>query len=216
MLKQNIPIIVTNKKLKIFFTEIIDQLNRFFKYKFELLSLQLIESSISPVVIIDTMSLKNIDQSKLPNKTYFLIDSNFKVKRQNSNLIAVNSPLKISDFISQIEINIDQKIKQDQNKISFSQHTYDPSARIFSRGKNSIRFTEKENEIFNCFVENKNSKLSKKYLLKTVWEYDQGIDTHTLETHLYSLRKKIENKLGTKNLIKYEEKKGYWIDQSLL
>ena len=58
--------------------------------------------------------------------------------------------------------------------------------------------------------------LSKKFLLEKVWQYNQEIDTHTLETHLYSLRKKIDKNLGTKNLIIYEEKKGYLINRELL
>ena len=58
--------------------------------------------------------------------------------------------------------------------------------------------------------------MSKKLLLNKVWKYSEEIDTHTLETHLYSLRKKIEEKLGTKNLIIHEEKKGYFINKELL
>ena len=46
--------------------------------------------------------------------------------------------------------------------------------------------------------------------------YGDDIDTHTLETHVYALRKKIEDKLNIKNLIMFEEKKGYKLNKSLL
>ena len=57
---------------------------------------------------------------------------------------------------------------------------------------------------------------SQKNLLKNVWSYNEDIDTHTLETHIYSLRKKIEKKLLLKGLIIFEEKKGYLLDKSVL
>ena len=56
----------------------------------------------------------------------------------------------------------------------------------------------------------------KKDLLEQVWSYSQDIDTHTLETHIYSLRKKIENQLDLQNLINFREKKGYYLNKEIL
>ena len=56
----------------------------------------------------------------------------------------------------------------------------------------------------------------KKDLLEQVWSYSQDIDTHTLETHIYSLRKKIENQLDLQNLINFREKKGYYLNIEIL
>ena len=56
----------------------------------------------------------------------------------------------------------------------------------------------------------------KKDLLEQVWNYSQDIDTHTLETHIYSLRKKIENQLDLQNLINFSEKKGYYLNKEIL
>ena len=58
--------------------------------------------------------------------------------------------------------------------------------------------------------------ISKKDLLNKVWSYGEGIDTHTVETHVYALRKKIETKLKMKDLIMFEEKKGYYLNKSIL
>ena len=56
----------------------------------------------------------------------------------------------------------------------------------------------------------------KKDLLEQVWNYSQDIDTHTLETHIYVLRKKIENQLDLQNLINFREKKGYYLNKEIL
>ena len=74
---------------------------------------------------------------------------------------------------------------------------------------------KKENEIFSCLINYKNKPVSKKQLLKDIWQYDDQIDTHTLETHIYSLRKKLETKLGLENFLNHLDE-GYQLDMSLL
>ena len=78
--------------------------------------------------------------------------------------------------------------------------------------KNSLYLTDKENEIFKFLINNLNSAFNKKELLSHIWRYNEDIDTHTLETHIYTLRKKIKQKLNLSNLIIHEED-GYRINQ---
>jgi DNA-binding response OmpR family regulator len=52
---------------------------------------------------------------------------------------------------------------------------------------------------------NVGTTVSRKQLLSKVWSYNENIDTHTLETHIYTLRKKIKKKLGLTNLILHDE-----------
>ena len=61
----------------------------------------------------------------------------------------------------------------------------------------------------------KNKQVSKKQLLKDIWQYSDQIDTHTLEAHIYSLRKKLETELGLENFLNHLEE-GYQLDTSLL
>ena len=93
-----------------------------------------------------------------------------------------------------------------KKKVSFNDFVFDPGSRILSNKFNSIRFTEKESEIFSTLMNDRKKGMNKKELLKIVWKYSEEIDTHTLETHIYSLRKKLK-KFNIKNLIDYEEKK---------
>ena len=57
---------------------------------------------------------------------------------------------------------------------------------------------------------NENKPISKKNILKKVWKYADDVDTHTIETHIYRLRKKILNKFKDENFI-INSKDGYFI-----
>ena len=76
------------------------------------------------------------------------------------------------------------------------------------------QLAEKELENFKSGKLHSDDEL--KELLKKVWMYGDDIDTHTLETHVYALRKKIEKKLNIKDLIMFKEKKGYSLNNKLL
>ena len=71
-------------------------------------------------------------------------------------------------------------------------------------GNNEVRLTEKETDILMFLYSFANQTVSKKQLLNEVWGYKDGVTTHTLETHLYYLRKK----LGDDKIIS-TEKDGY-------
>ena len=88
--------------------------------------------------------------------------------------------------------------------------------RTLSNDNLYLKFTEKESQIFNSLIDNANTHISKKNLLKKVWSYNDDIDTHTLETHIYSLRKKIEKNLLLKDLIIFVENKGYFLNKEIL
>ena len=118
--------------------------------------------------------------------------------------------------MSTINNTIIHSEKYNQKLIKFNNFIYDPRLRKLYDKLFSIRFTEKESQIFQYLIQNKNLNILKKELLNEVWKYDETIDTHTLETHIYSIRKKIDLKLKIKNLITFEEEKGYSIDLSLL
>ena len=213
---QTIPIIISEKILKKIFIEVIDEINKFFKYNYEIIDQYTEVKKEGGAIVADLQSIKNISVEELKSKTFFIINGSSHSYEEYSNQISIDRPFKIIDLFLLIENTLDQSKKRDQKKMNFVQHVFDPMTRILFKENKSIRLTEKENEIFICLVENNNIYLSKKFLLQKVWKYNQSIDTHTLETHLYSLRKKIDQKLGTKNLITHEEKKGYRINRKLL
>ena len=72
-----------------------------------------------------------------------------------------------------------------------------------------IFLTEREILLLELLLES-NSAVSKKDILKKVWNYSEGADTHTIETHIYRLRKKIKSKFEDENFI-INTKNGYKI-----
>ena len=74
---------------------------------------------------------------------------------------------------------------------------------------NFIILTEKEIQLLELFLENKKA-ISKDNILSTVWNYSADADTHTVETHIYRLRKKISDKFMDEKFI-LNNKEGYYL-----
>ena len=122
--------------------------------------------------------------------------------------------IKFLDFIDYIISDLRQNFNKQNKIMSLNKLSYDVSARKIFNEKISLILTEKENEIF-CYLLESGTSVSKNVLLKNIWKYNEGIDTHTLETHIYSLRKKLEKKLEIKNILEHREQ-GYFLNKALL
>ena len=143
--------------------------------------------------------------------------SNFsKLNNENLEISFLKVPFKFSELKTRTE-NLFSSLKSAKSNLrQFKDFNYDNQSRLIQRNNKSVRVTEKENEIFNFLISQTNEYVSREKLLSKIWNYNKDIDTHTLETHMYSLRKKIEDKLQLKNLIMYKEKKGYLINIDFL
>ena len=135
---------------------------------------------------------------------------------ENFEISFLKIPFKFSELKERAE-NLFLSLKSEKSKIKqFKDFSYDNQNRLIRRNNRNLRFTEKENEIFNFLMLQTDNYVSREKLLSEIWNYNREIDTHTLETHMYSLRKKIEDKLQLKDLIIYREKKGYAINNQYL
>ena len=172
------------------------------------------------VIITDTINLNKYNQNNFSKNQKVLCIGE---KNNFGNGIDINSevsylkvPFKFSDLKERAE-NLFSLITLEKNKVKeFKYFNYENQNRLIQREDKSLRLTEKENEIFNLLISKTNEYISREKLLSEIWNYNKEIDTHTLETHMYSLRKKIENKLKLKDLIIYKEKKGYVINSVFL
>ena len=220
MIQNKIPVLIGNQKLFDALNEILVQVNDQTKAKFEIVFFNKKTEIFNSTIIVDKFAFQLLENNNFDNeiKKIYLIDNakdiivNLKIK---SEIIITNAPIYVNDFFDRVSNDIDQELSNIQSIINFNNFNYDFNARSLFNKKHSLRFTEKENEIFSCLLHYKNKPVSKKQLLKDIWQYDDKIDTHTLETHIYSLRKKLETKLGLENFLNHLDE-GYQLDTSLL
>ncbi len=99
-------------------------------------------------------------------------------------------------------------------KISFSL-MFRPETKILLDQKNNmtINLTEKESKLLNFILENKEKVLKKDEILINVWGISERINTHTLETHIYSLKKKLDNFKHNHTFICSDNYGGYYYNE---
>ena len=175
-------------------------------------------TEIQDIIISDEENIKQIKKLHNKNSQVFIISNqnNNSLNMEIDNITFIQKPFRINDLINRIVRLNEQKIINENKLIYFDRYVYDFSNRILFSTQNNLRLTEKENEIFYYLLSNKNKKIFKEDLLKNVWNYADTIDTHTLETHIYSLRKKILKQTSIENLLVYEERNGYSINTKIL
>jgi DNA-binding response OmpR family regulator len=107
----------------------------------------------------------------------------------------VTKPFKIGVLLARIRAQLRQHETSEDAVFQIGPYTFRPSAKLLiNPEKNSkIRLTEKETAILKYLYRAGNRAVSRDVLLGEVWGYNAGITTHTLETHIYRLRQKIES-----------------------
>lgn len=167
-------------------------------------------------LISDQESIIQLIDKDISNKIkkIFLISNKPLDIQTNVEIINYDLPLKFLNFIEYIFNDLRQNFNKQSKIMSLNNLSYDKSARKIFNEKISLILTEKENEIF-CFLLENETSISKNILLKNIWKYNEDIDTHTLETHIYSLRKKLEKRLEIKNILEHKES-GYFLNKDLL
>ena len=221
MLQNNdIDIFLFREDLLNIFNELIVQIGN--EEQFHKISLSLInkfkKNNINPITIIDEISALEILNNKLVVNNYLLIigEKNYVINKYLDshyiNYEYIETPLSFLELLNKCKKFINQINHSIKERILLKDFSYSFQLNSIYTDKNSLYLTDKENEIFKFLINNPNSTFNKKQLLSHVWRYNEDIDTHTLETHIYTLRKKIKEKLNLSNLIIHEED-GYRINQ---
>jgi len=109
---------------------------------------------------------------------------------------------KVNDLLSSFKFS-------KNSSVNVKNYTIDKNLKTMSKDDISINLTEKEVNLLVLLNEQK-KPLNKKLILKKIWQYSIDADTHTVETHIYRLRQKINNKFEDNNFI-LNSGKGYMI-----
>ena len=101
---------------------------------------------------------------------------------------------RYSVLLKSIETQLHKFKKSENIQYSIGNYAFKPNSKILeSNESRSIRLTEKENNILKFLYKNSGNTVSRETLLYEVWGYNSKVTTHTLETHIYRLRQKIED-----------------------
>jgi len=145
------------------------------------------------------------------------------IQNQNINIIIFHSSKKVKgadnieklyipaslDQINKVIINnIVKKEFKINSSLKINSYQLDKNLRRLIKNELFLELTEKEIELIELLK--KRSFTKKKEILSTIWKYSKDADTHTVETHIYRLRKKIKDLFNDESFIK-SEKEGYTI-----
>ena len=120
-------------------------------------------------------------------------------------------PIKISNLIDQLNARLIQQNYSAQSNININKYTLDINSRILKQSDNELKLTEREIDTI-IFLKNENKPVKVDILQKKVWKYSGDLETHTVETHIYRLRKKIKDIFNDDSFIQ-SKKDGYIINE---
>ena len=130
----------------------------------------------NPIIMLITQS----DASNVDNK--LTIEANEYIIK----------PFKYPALLKSIELQLRQFGKTEDTQHNIGSYVFKPNSKVLESKNKSIRLTEKENDILKFLYQNLETIVSREVLLHEVWGYNSKVTTHTLETHIYRLRQKIE------------------------
>ena len=123
--------------------------------------------------------------------------------------IVLNAPFKIIDFQKKIVSLIAKNQFRINSLIYLNNYIIDKNERKIKKNHLELQLSEKEIDLLVLFSKS-NKPVSKNFVLQNIWNYSSKSETHTVETHIHRLRKKILEKFGDNNFIK-NDKEGYYI-----
>ena len=158
------------------------------------------------ISFIDNENSLNNEVKKYNN---YLIISNKKYPDINNQFILDNSPINIFKLIEKINIQFLKLQFKSQSSVKVNNYTINLNSREMLIDSTKLKLTEKEiNTII--YLSKSNKPVSINELQKKVWSYQSDMETHTVETHIYRLRKKILNIFKDEEFI-ISKKNGYQI-----
>ena len=135
---------------------------------------------------------------------------NFFVKSiKEDQIIKFKPPVNIFKFIENLNVRFIQKKYQDQSNINVKDFFLNINSRELKKDKLTLKLTERETDMI-LYLNDSKKPVNVETLEKEIWQHSSDLETHTVETHIYRLRKKIKAEFGNDDLIK-SNKDGYTI-----
>jgi len=177
-----------------------------FEYQilFEILN-EINESLNFKIIQCDENEYNNIQFNP---KVDYLIVSRKKIKNVKNLLVLDDKPIRLDKFLEIVNINFLKDKFFRQSNIKIGKYNLDLNSRVISLKDKILNLTEREINLI-IFIHNK-KEVTVKDLQQSVWDYSPNLETHTVETHIYRLRKKMNEVFNDENFIVNNDK-GYLI-----
>ena len=138
-----------------------------------------------------------------------LVVTQKKISGIDDQIIINNLPVKISKLVEKFNIEFLKKKFSEQSEINIGKYKVNLNSRELIFNEKKIKLTEKESSII-LYLSKYKKPVSIEELQSKVWGYQSELETHTVETHIYRLRKKISKLFNDENFI-INKKSGYQI-----
>ena len=183
-------IIFQNKEL----FKILNEINENFEFKLEFCEKE--------------KDLKSLDNK---NSKDYLVISKKKIFNLSNQIIIDKFPININELNQILNINFLKSKFTEQSKIILGNYNLDLNSRILKHDLKELELTEKECSIL-VFLRKSKQPVKINLLQEKVWGYNSKLETHTVETHIYRLRKKISEKFSDNEII-ISDQKGYLLNE---
>ena len=183
-------IIFQNKEL----FKILNEINKNFEFKIEFCE--------------NEKDLKSLDNK---NSKDYLVISKKKIFDLSNQIIIDKFPININELNQILNINFLKSKFTEQSKIILGNYNLDLNSRILKYGLKELELTEKECSIL-VFLKQSKQTVKINELQEKVWGYNSELETHTVETHIYRLRKKISDKFADNEFVE-SSKNGYFLNE---
>ena len=157
--------------------------------------------------LADEKNFNGLDIIKGNNYLIIVGQNNLNFKNQ---LVLKNFPLDIKKILELININLLKNNFKFQSQIKIGSYNLNLNSKEISLDKKKLFLTERESNLI-LFLKNSENPVNINQLQKEVWGHISDLETHTVETHIYRLRKKIKEKFDDSKFI-ISTQNGYTIN----
>ena len=187
----------------------LNELKPFLKFNLHTDIIFIKEKKINLDIIIFQEDNKKNKQNEeiLIKKNLIKILASNKIDKTNIYDGIIKLPTTIVEINSTIERLVAKKFFSFNSSINIKGYTLNKNEKKLIKDNTFVFLTEKEIQLLELFL-NHNKPVSKNKILLSVWHYSSDADTHTVETHIYRLRKKINDKFSDEKFI-FNNKEGY-------
>tara|TARA_Y200000002_G_scaffold368561_1_gene361783 strand:+ start:324 stop:887 length:564 start_codon:yes stop_codon:yes gene_type:complete len=153
---------------------------------------------------------KNFYEYQKNTKKDFIVISRSEEKKINNQLIIGNIPIKLDKLLEKINLKFLKEKFNYQSDIDIGSYKLNLNSREIGKNDKIINLTEREINLI-LFLKEASKGVKIDELQKKVWSYSSHLETHTVETHIYRLRKKIKENFNDDNFI-ISSNEGYLIN----